>query len=510
MTRRWIFLLLAFTGALRAAPPNIVFILADDLGMGDVSCYNPQSAWRTPHLDRLATEGLRFTDAHAASSLCTPSRYALLTGRYAWRGTLKRGVVNGYERSLIEPGRVTLPAFLRANGYATAMFGKWHLGVDWAKSGPNPDDVDFSKPFGGGPTARGFDRFSGITASLDMPPYVWLANDRAASLPTGKIGNSPPPRLWRAGVISPDFQMEQVEPRLVEKTIDYLSERATHPDQPFFLYLALAAPHTPLLPTREFAGSTHTTVYGDFVSQVDADIGRILAALEKSGLAANTIVVATSDNGFAPAAGLAELKAINHDPSDGYRGYKSDLFEGGHRIPFLVRWPGHVPRGTQSGELIGQLDFFATCADLLGAEVPAAAAEDSVSFAPLLRGERPAKPLREALVHHSGEGRFTIRQGTWKLLLWPGSGGWSSPTPNPSEWLKVPATDLSTLPKYQLYDLTRDPAEQQNVAADHPDIVQRLGGLMRHYIETGRSTPGAAQPPIATWAELEWMKDFRP
>ncbi len=494
--------------SLRAAEPNILYILADDLGIGDVSCYNAESKWRTPHLDQLAREGIRFADAHAGSALCTPSRYALLTGRYAWRGTLKRGVVSGYAPGLIEPDRLTMPEFLRANGYATAMVGKWHLGLDWVRRGPQPEDVDFSKPFGGGPTAHGFDKFFGIAASLDMPPYVWLADDRATRLPTEKIGDSPPPRLWRAGPIAPDFKMEEVEPRVVARAMDFLAARARRPGEPFFLYVALTAPHTPLLPTAEFADATHTTAYGDFVTQVDADIGRMLDVLDKSGLASNTLVVVTSDNGFAPAAGLPELLALHHDPSGGYRGYKSDLFEGGHHIPFLVRWPGHTPPGATSHEPIGQFDLFATCAELLGKKLPDNAAEDSVSLVPVLKGEKLAAPLHEALVHHSGEGRFTIRQGRWKLLLWPGSGGWSSPTPNPSQWLKVPATDLSTLPRFQLYDLARDPAEKNNVMAAHPDIVQRLGRLLRDYVERGRSTPGAPQPVSAPWPELAWMDDF--
>jgi arylsulfatase A-like enzyme len=493
-----------------AKTPNILLILADDLGIGDVSCYNPQSAWRTPHLDRLAREGLRFTDAHAASSLCTPSRYALLTGRYAWRGTLKQGVLQGYHPPLLEAGRPTVASFLREHGYATAVFGKWHLGLDWARTGPQLENVDFGKPFSGGPLAHGFDRFLGISASLDMPPYVWLRDDRATSLPTSTITDSPPPRLWRGGPIAPDFKMEDVQPRLTQTAINYLGERAAATDgRPFFLYLPLAAPHTPLLPTPEFAGSTRATVYGDFVTQVDADIGRILAALEKNNLAGNTLVIVTSDNGFAPAAGLPEHLRIHHDPSAGYRGYKSDLFEGGHRVPFLARWPGVIVAGTTNADLIEQLDLFATCADLLGAKLPPTAAEDSVSLLPLLRGDQSAPRPRSTLINHSAEGRFSIRDGRWKLLLWPGSGGWSPPTPAPSQWLKTERTDLATLPPFQLYDLDADPAEKNNLAAAHPEIVQRLGHQLRSIIQQGRSTPGPAQPvDTHAWPQLGWMEKF--
>jgi arylsulfatase A len=502
----------AASPAATAARPNIIIILADDLGIGDVACYNPHSAWHTPNLDRLASQGMMFTDAHTGSALCTPSRYALLTGRYAWRGRLKHGVVSGYERELIETDRLTLPLMLRAQGYTTAMFGKWHLGLDWARTGEEPEDVDFARPFGGGPLAHGFDRFRGIAASLDMPPYVWLDQDRVATVPTDRVGDSDPPKLWRAGPISTDFKMADVEPALIDDASRYLGERAAARDgRPFFLYLALTAPHTPLLPTPEFEGRSRTTAYGDFVLQVDAHVGRLLAQLDQTGLAANTLVVVSSDNGFAPAAGLPELQQFHHDPSAGFRGYKSDLFEGGHRVPFLVRWPGQIRAGQKSAELVGLFDLFATTADLLGVPMPANAGEDSVSLLGVLRGAKPAAPLHEAMVHHSGEGRFTIRQGNWKLLLWPGSGGWSSPTPTPSRWLKVSATDLSTLPKYQLYDLATDPAEQHNVVAEHPEIVQRLGRLMWDYIVRGRSTPGAPQPvALSEWPQISWRDDFAP
>ena len=493
------------------APPNILYILTDDLGYGDVSALNPKSAWQTPNIDRLAREGVTFTDAHAASSLCTPSRYALLTGRYAWRGTLKQGVLQGYGAPLIERGRPTVANFLHDHGYATAMFGKWHLGLEWTHVANGPDGIDFAARVGGGPVAHGFDKFLGLSASLDMPPYVWIANDRATSVPTRTVGDSAPPKLWRAGPIGSDFRMEDVQPRLTEEAIGYLAERAMATDpRPFFLYLALAAPHTPLLPTREFDGMTHATTYGDFVTQIDADVGRILAALEANGLAQNTLVIFTSDNGFAPAAGLPEHVAIHHDPSGGWRGYKSDLFEGGHRMPFVVRWPGVTPAGTSCPSLVGLIDLFATCADILGAKIPDAAAEDSVSMLPLLRGEKSPASARTSIVNHSGEGRFAIRDGQWKLLLWPGSGGWSPPTPNPSQWLKTEAADLSKLPRFQLYDLVADPDEKNNLAAAHPEIVQRLGRQLRATIERGRSTPGALQPYDSqpTWEQLSWLKEF--
>jgi arylsulfatase A-like enzyme len=383
--------------------------------------------------------------------------------------------------------------------------------LEWTRKSALADDVDFSQPVANGPTAHGFDRFFGISASLDMPPYVWLTNDRVTAMPTASVADSPAPKLWRAGPIAPDFKMEEVQPRLTELAEAYIAERAAARNgQPFFLYLPLAAPHTPILPTRDFAGKTHATSYGDFVTQVDADIGRILAALEKHGFARNTLVIVTSDNGFAPAADVPAHARLGHDPSGGYRGYKSDLFEGGHRIPFIVRWPAVVRAGSTRAELVEQLDLFATCAEILDTKFPDTVAEDSVSFLPLLRGEPPSSSSRKSLVAHSAEGRFAIRDDRWKLLLWPGSGGWSSPTPTPSQWLKVERTDLATLPPFQLYDLEADPAEHTNLAASHPEIVARLGAQMRDLLERGRSTPGVAQPVSigADWPQTAWLSRF--
>jgi len=490
--------------------PNIVYIMADDLGRGDLSCYNPVSAWRTPRLDRLAGEGTLFTDGHSASSVCTPSRYALMTGRYSWRGRLKEHTLVGYSASLIEPERLTIAEFLRSKGYTTAIFGKWHLGVDWKRTGPNPEDVDFSQPFNGGPLAHGFDRFLGISASLDMPPYVWLAQDRVVTVPTGQIKDSPKPKFWRGGPISPDFTMEGVDPKLIDTAAQYLTEQVAAPDRrPFFLYVPLAAPHTPIVPTAEFIGCTHTTEYGDFVAQVDADVGRLLDVLDSTGLADNTIVVFTADNGFAPAANLPALLALGHDPSAGLRGYKSDLYEGGNRVPFIVRWPGRTPAGRRSDALVCQADLLATCADLFDATLPPDAAEDSVSMLPLLRGE--SRGGRESCIAHSAEGRFAIRQGRWKLLLWPGSGGWSPPTPSPSKWLNAPKADLSELPPFQLYDLEADPAETKNLVAEYPKIVESLGRLLRLQIDAGRSTPGVPQPVnLSDWPQVSWRERFAP
>ena len=472
-----------------AARPNVIVILADDMGIGDVSSLNAKCAWKTPGIDRLAREGRTFTDAHSASGVCTPSRYTLLTGRYSWRGKLKSSVLHGYDPALIEPGRLTVAGFLRGQGYATGMVGKWHLGVDWVRTGPKLEDVDFAQSFGGGPLSHGFDRFLGISASLDMPPFVFLSQDRSTTVPVDRVAASPGPKMWRAGVIGPDFRHEEVHPRFRREALSWIESRARAravDGTPFFLYLALASPHTPTVPTPEFAGRTRTNPYGDFVVQVDATVGDILDSLDTLGISRNTLVVFTADNGCSPAANLGELRGFGHDPSAGFRGHKADLFEGGHRVPFLVRWPAEVPAGSTCSRLVGQLDLLATLADILGQRLPSGAAEDSVSFLPQLRRGDRARAGREALVHHSNGGFFALRQGPWKLLFTPDSGGWSDPKPGSKE--------AARLPKLQLYHLGRDAAERTNRLADEPKVVRALTREMRRIWVDGRSTPGPVQP----------------
>ncbi len=472
--------------------PNVIVILADDMGIGDVSCLNPRSAWKTPGIDRIAREGRTFTDAHSASGVCTPSRYTLLTGRYSWRGRLKSGVLHGYDPSLLEPGRLTLARFLRDQGYATGMVGKWHLGLDWTRTGApggDVDAVDFSRPVGGGPLAHGFDRFFGISASLDMPPFVYLEQDRSTTVPTDRVAASPLPKMWRAGLIGSDFRHEDVHPRFRQEALSWIGSRArarAADGTPFFLYLALTSPHTPTLPTPEFAGRTRTNPYGDFVAQVDATVADVLGALERHGIARDTLVVFTADNGCSPAANLGELRGFGHDPSAGFRGHKADLFEGGHRVPFLVRWPAEVPAGSTCSRVIGQLDLMATLAEVLGRRLPAGAGVDSIGFlAQLRRGDR-AKSGRRSLVHHSSQGLFALREGPWKLLFTPDSGGWSDPKPGSRE--------AAGLPPMQLYHLGLDLAERTNRVASEGAVVRRMTRQMRRILADGRSTPGPVQP----------------
>jgi len=481
--------LFVFSAAAPAADrPNVVYILADDLGFGDVSILNPdRGRIRTPHLDALARAGTIFTDAHSSSSVCTPTRYGLLTGRYAWRTRLQRGVLDGADDDpLIAEGRLTVPAFLRRHGYATAAIGKWHLGFRSkyppGASTPAPKEQgkrrmgEAGLPVGarilGGPTTRGFDYFWGCSNARTMSGLI--ENDRV-------IENLPPAEML---------------PRLGRRAVDYITERgpAARAGQPFFLYVPLTSPHTPILPSPEWKGRSSLGDYADFILQTDAVVGDLLAALAAQGLAENTLVIFTADNGCSPQAGTAELEAKGHFASAALRGYKADIWEGGHRVPFFARWPGRVPAGRTSDQLICHTDLLATMADLLGERLPDDAGEDSVSLLPALLG-RDRAPLREAVVHHSIHGAFAIRQGAWKLAFAPGSGGWGKPGDAEARRAGLPAA--------QLYDLAQDLAESRNLQAEQPAVVARLTALLEGYVTRGRSTPGAPRPndvPVS-WRE---------
>ncbi len=479
----------AFDRAALARPtddthPNIVYILADDLGIGDVSCYNESAAWQTVHMDRLAAEGIRFNDAHSGSAVCTPTRYGILTGRYAWRSRLARGVLGGTSRHLIDPQRMTVARFLQQNGYYTGCIGKWHLGWDWAHPADKPREIDFGQPVTNGPSANGFDYYLCHSGSLDMPPYVYVENDRVTAAPNRTTVNHDEQQLWREGLTGADFDHAEVLEVFTKKAVEFIHEQAKR-DKPFLLYLALPAPHTPILPTGEFLGKSGTNVYGDFTLQVDSTVGRVMQALVDAGEDQRTVLIFTSDNGCSPRADFDELAMYGHKPSLIYRGHKADIFEGGHRIAFVVRWPGRVKAGTESDQTICLTDLMRTCADILGKELPDNAAEDSTSFLPVLDGENLSEPLRESTVHHSINGSFAIRSGKWKLAFCPGSGGWSDPKP------KV-ARDRG-LPPRQLFDLDADPAETVNVADQHPEIVARMTQLLDLQVTEGRSTAGQRQ-----------------
>ncbi len=484
MIKRLAFTCLSLTLAicpLHAAPekPNIVVILADDLGYGDVSCLNPDlGKIPTPHIDRLASEGITFTDAHSSSSVCTPTRYSLLTGRYNWRTRLQRSVLLGFSEPLIAPGRLTVAALLQSRGYRTACFGKWHLGLTLPTTDGKPQqrdgaNIDWKGTLSNSPVHHGFDHFFGISASLDMPPYIYIQNDRF-------VGECTTTKTFlREGPAEADFEAVDVLPTIGTKAAGFIASQK--PGTPFFAYIALTSPHTPIVPSPEWQGKNEVGPYGDFTMQTDAVIGKIIQAVDDAGFRENTLVIVTSDNGCSRDAGITDLLARGHHPSARFRGSKADLWDGGHRIPFIARWPRTVKPGTSCSRTICQTDLMATCAELAGTTVPETAGEDSVSFAPALAG-MPIPATRQGIIHHSISGHFAYRQDQWKLLLARGSAGWTAPAE--AQAIKDGA------PAAQLYDLENDPGETNNLYASQPEIADRLLKQLEADIKRGRSTPG--------------------
>lgn len=470
-------LLSTHLAAFAAERPNIVFIMADDLGSGDLGCYNRESKIPTPNMDKLASAGMRFTDAHSGSAVCTPTRYGVLTGRYAWRTKLKSGVLWGYSPALIDTNRMTVASMLKKKGYHTGAVGKWHLGLGRAKK------TDYTNPLQPAPVDYGFDFFFGIPASLDMEPYVYVLNDRAVEHPTKMVKASGHRRrggggFWRGGPIAPGFKHIDVLPVIARQAAGFINKHAQDsPKQPMFLYVPLSAPHTPWLPTDEFRDQSKAGYYGDFTVQVDWTIGQIMATLKANKMVDNTLLFVTSDNGSHWP--LGDIKKYDHAANLHYRGQKADIWEGGHRVPFIARWPGQIRAGSVSAQTICLTDLLATAAAVVDTELPPDAAEDSYSILPVLLGKKLAGPIREATVHHSVNGTFAIRQRNWKLILGRGSGGFTKPRvikPKPGE------------PKGQLYNLEADPSESENVYRDHPEIVDRLTKLLDQYKKSGRST----------------------
>jgi arylsulfatase A-like enzyme len=446
--------------------PNIIVLLCDDLGYGDVQCLNPERGKiPTPHLDALAKSGMIFTDAHSASAVCTPTRYGLMTGRYPWRTTLQKGVVQGFAPALIAADRPTVASFLKSQGYHTAILGKWHLNFLYTdpKTGAKLEGRKVPQglaPVGSkipdGPTSRGFDSFHGFHHAGDMECVI--END---------------------AVVEHDDPINML-PRLTKKAVAYLDERAKDKNTPFFLYLPYGSPHAPIVPSKEWQGKSGLNAYADFVMQNDDSVGQILAALEKNGQRENTLILFSSDNGCsAKTANIKELNKHGHFPSAGYRGYKTELWEGGHRVPFLASWPARIQPGSTNNSTICLNDLFATCAELLGVKTPPNSCEDSVSFLPAFQNQ-PIPSTRAGIVHHSINGFFSYRSGDWKLLLARDGGAASE-----RKLAKPP-----TLPKAQLYDLASDPAETTNLYETNPTQADELLADLKNDIQRGRSTDG--------------------
>lgn len=502
---------LVFPLTLSAADPNIIIILADDMGWGDPQCYNPESKCPTPNIDRLAADGMRFTDAHTPSSVCTPTRYTLMTGRYCWRTRLKSSVLDGFSPPLIEPDRMTVADFLKEKGYATACIGKWHLGMQWTRLDGEPetadrreergfrpgDSIDFSKPLTGGPLTAGFDSFYGISASLDMPPYCWIDNDLADPAPDTSVETAKDTILLNqaGGRAHSEFSIFDVLPVLKERTTDWIADHtAAEPEQPFFLYLPLNSPHLPVSPSKKFEGSTDFGSYCDFVAETDDFVGGVLEALEATEKLENTLILFTSDNGglwhqwdpqeaddlagYKPSPRAKYNEEFGHRSNAYLRGTKADIWEGGHRVPFLVQWPARIAGGTVSDEPVELTDVFATVAAIFGETMSDDTAPDSHSFLPVLKGEALDEPVRPYLVHHSLRGIFAIRKDGWKLIEKRGSGGFSTP--------KFPTRPPKDGPAGQLYFIDEDVSETRNLWDEEPEKAKELSALLEEVSVEGR------------------------
>lgn len=465
-------LVLAFILPLVAAEkPNIIFIMTDDQGYGDASSYNPESKIYTPGIDRIAKEGIRFTDAHSCSAVCTPTRYGLLTGRYNWRSRLQSGVmVTGDEKGcLIDSSLLTVPEFLKQHGYQTALVGKWHLGYSYqfpeGESGLKK--IVTEKPYGkfnvlaapvgskiiDGPVEHGFDEFHGFHHAREM--HSWAKNDE----------------------VTETIPLDQVIARCTEDSIRFIEEQSKTPE-PFFLYLALGSPHTPIVPSDDWVGKSGINLYADFVMETDHATVRVLETLDRLKIADNTLIFFTTDNGCSPEANIPQLLKKGHDPHYSLRGMKSDAWDGGHRVPYVVRWPGVIEPGRVSGEIICHNNLMATCAEILGTKLPADAGVDSFSILPVLRGEEIEKPTHPFVIHHSISGRFAIRKGDWKFIAAKGSGGWTKGDDGKPN---------------QLYNMVTDRKESNNLVGEKPEIVAELTELLETAVADGRTTPGPKQ-----------------
>ncbi len=487
MILRLLTLLLLPHLVMAADKPNIIIVLADDMGIGDLTPGNPDCKIKTPHLQTMADEGIHFLDAHSTSAVCTPTRYGLLTGRYNWRSVKARGVLSGTSPHLIPADRPTIAHMLRKAGYTTQMIGKWHLGWDWHKDG---EKIDFTKPVKNGPDINGFDGYYGHCGSLDMPPYVWVDTGKCTAVPDREEGvtkKQDPYGWYRKGPISPDFKIDDVLPHLFAKSVAYINEKApaAKEGKPFFLYLPLPAPHTPIVPVPPFKDASGINSYADFVMQCDHHMGQLFNALKENSIDENTLVVFTTDNGCSPEGNFKILKEHSHDPSGGFRGHKADIYEGGHRVPFIVRWPKGIKAGQKTNAIACHTDLYPTMEAITGQTRQDIGGEDGYNLVPVFNGESTTTG-RNTLISHSISGHFAIRQGDWKLCLSAGSGGWSAPRERDAQ--------KRGLPSMQLFNLAEDKAEQKNLVETHPERAQELLKILQSEVDNGRCTPGSKIP----------------
>lgn len=493
--------LLIFTGYQigAAQKPNIVIIYADDLGFGDLSCQNPESKIITPHLDKLASEGMRFTDAHSSSGICSPSRYALLTGNYHWRR--QHGIVNSFGSPFFKEGEFTIATMLKSQGYSTAAIGKWHLGWNWdavkkpgakpvkqgKKTSYGPEAFDWTKPVPGGPLDRGFDYYFG-DGTINFPPYCWMENDKVLNAPTEMLdlkGMKTKEGNWefRPGPMVKDWNPYDVLPTLCKKSVEFIKNQSA--DKPFFLYFALPSPHAPIIPNDEFDGKTKAGPYGDFVFQSDYVAGQVLNALKEKGLEENTLVIFSADNGPEKYA-YPRIQNFDHYSMGNLRGLKRDIYEGGHRVPFILKWPGKVKPGSISNEVINQVDIMSTVAEIIGYKLSNEVAVDSYNILPVITGKSYKSPLREATIQNTNKNMYAVRKGNFVLVnaytgQHSGAPAWyhqKSGYPKPDK--KV---------KFQLFDLSSDVGQKKDISSENPEKVKEMQAILERYRNSGRSIP---------------------
>ena len=495
-----------------AAGPNIIYILADDMGVGDVKAYNPDCKFPTPNLDRLAADGMRFTDAHSNSSVCTPTRYGIMTGRYCWRTSKKRGVTGGLSPHLINPNRETVASLLKKQGYNTACIGKWHLGMDWSlKDGTIASDkssqnmVDLKAKIKQGPNEIGFNYFFGMSASANHSPHCFIENGyvQGELEVLGENEKKAAGIQGKPGLVAKGFKQSEILPTFTHRTCEWVKKQVeTNPDQPFFVYMPLNSPHSPIVPSAKFKGKSGLSPHGDFCMETDWAVGEVINTVNRLGITDNTIIIFTADNGSSPMAKFELMQAQGHYPSFIYRGLKGMTWEGGHRVPFIVRWPVVVKACAVSEQLICTTDLMATIAEVNGVTLANNVGEDSVSFLPALKGKNVSGIGKRGVVHHSDSGVFAMRSGKWKLLLDDVGGSRRS---NPKDKPIIDSADII------LFDMENDERETKNLSQKYPQVVEVMKKQLADYVNNGRSTSGIPEPNDTdgkSWAELWPLKDY--
>lgn len=471
--------------------PNVVILYADDMGVADVSYGNAEAKIQTPNLDRLAAQGMTFTDGHSSSGICTPSRFALLTGQHHWRRF--HGIVGAFGGTVFEDDDFTIPKMFQSKGYNTGAFGKWHLGWDFdavrregrEAGDPDPEAYDWTKSFPDGPLNQGFDYYWG-DGTINFPPYCWIENDHFVTIPTLPVIKSEPlagAGSFRPGPMAESWNPYDILPTITNKTVEWLGKQSA--DKPFFAYLAFNSPHYPIVPNEEFHGKSRAGYYGDFVIETDAQVGKVLDALNKTGVANNTIVIFTADNG-AETAAFDRLKEFDQWSSGEFRGVKRDIYEGGHRVPFIVRWPAQVEAGAVSDEVVSQVDLAATFAKLVGHALSEGEAIDSYNLLPVLRGENYKKPLRTATVQNTNAGKYALRQGDW-VLVDAESGASKKEGKHYLEYFGL--SDFGKDRDGLLFNLKNDPRQSKDLSGEYPEKVEQMRALLKRYVGGERCAP---------------------